>query len=520
MIKSRLAKTVAAHIPVVLAGIITSFLYTPYLLSKIGAEAYAFYPLSFNIINYASVFTVLFTSMLSKFITVDYHSGNYLRMNKFFNSSIRGNVIIGAAVGIPMLVGSLFIDRIIDVPAKLAFEVKVLFMTVTAAFFVIQLRNTFIVANIATEKRYLTTLQKAFEKVMIVAVPVVLFVFVKPSVMYLGVSVLIAVSLRLLITVKTQRKIMPQLEVSGKYVEREVAGTLILSGLWHAFNQLIILLNTNVEILLSNLIFGSEVQSEYTLAFILPNLIRTMIIYGNNWFLPFLALLFKDESYEELKKSIPKFIKCMSVAMAVIVSLITGLGDVLLDVWIGGFDSFEMYILMILSALSVFVTGSFSIIYSILVVHDKMKLPAIIMFTLGILNIPLSVILSDLFGIYGILISSLTVNILGYTFFIPYYCSRTVRFKIKKLYPAFLGGVYVLSAGTVFGILIKLLFKIDSFSKLILAVVSVIILLVPVIFKWLLSKEDILFITDIIKAKIEYGNDANELGERDFDGLG
>jgi len=107
----------------------------------------------------------------------------------------------------------------------------------------------------------------------------------------------------------------------------------------------------------------------------------------------------------------------------------------------------------------------------------------------------------------------------GYMLIIPYYCSKIIKFKIKNIYPAFLNGIYVLTAGVAFGLCIKMLFVIDSLAELVLAVLSVIILLIPVLLIWLLSKWDILFITDIIKAKIEYGNDANELGERDYDGL-
>ena len=510
MLSNNLIKGIAAQILIFFTNILISFVYTPYLLSKIGAEAYAFYPLSFNIITYASVLTVIFTSMLSKYITVDYRSGNYARMNEFFNSSLRGNFIIGTVVGIPMLVGSLFADKIFNIPSSLTLEVKILFMLITIAFFIIQLRNTFIVANITTDKRYLTGFQKFYEKIVIVLVPVVVFIFVKPSVVWLGVAVVSGVVVRLFITIRTQKKIMPELKVEKKYVDNDVTKTLVSGGLWHSFNQLIILLHTNVEILLANLMFGAFVQSEYALAVVIPNLIRSMTIYLNNRILPYLALLFKCESYDELRRNIPRFTKCMSVIMGAISGVLIGFGDVFLSLWISDFYSVNIYMLMVLSVLSVFVTGSFSILYIILVVHDKLKMPAFVMLALGVINIPLSFILSRFFDIYGILISSLIINISGYMIFIPTYLSKIVKFDKEKIYPGFLKGVYVLLIAIALSLICKSIFLLNSFAKLILAVIVIAVILILIIFIRFFSVKDMSLIIDSFTTNVDDNGDYND----------
>ena len=511
MQSSNLVKGIAAQTLIFFTNLLISFVYTPYLLSQIGAEAYAFFPLSFNIINYASVLTVIFTAVLAKYITVDYQSGNHTRMNEFFSSSLWGNFILGIAVGIPLLIGSLFADRIFKIPVKIAFEVKVLFIFVTASFFIIQIRNTFIVANITTNKRYLTSFQRFFEKLIIVALPVSLFVFLKPSVVWLGIAVFIAVTVRLFVTVKTQKKIMPELVFKRRFISKKVTKIIMSGGLWHSFNQLVILLNTNVEILLANLIFGPLVQSEYVLAIVIPNLIRSMTIYITNRILPFLALLFKNESYIELRESVPRFIKCMSVFMGAVTGLVIGFGDVFLSLWLPELYSVRIYILTVLSMLSVFITGSFSVLYSILVVHDKLKAPAFTMLILGVINIPVSVFLSRFFGIFGILISSLVINIAGYMLFIPLYLQRIVRFDNEKIYPSFLKGVFVMITGIAFCMVYKLLFKTDSIIKLIIAVLTVSVLIILTVFIKFLRKKDIMLIIDSFKTDLDDRESYNEL---------
>ena len=507
MPKSNLLKGIIGQALVILTGLATVFIFTPYLLSKIGAKAYAFYPLSFNIVNYASVFTILFTSVLSKFIAVDYYRGNFRRMNGYFNSSLKGNLIIGLVIGIPMLFGSLFIDRFFDIPGKLADEVKILFVTVTLSFFIIQIRNTFTVSHIVTGRRYIITYIKLLEKLMNVIIPVIIFIILPPSVMYLGIGVLISQVIRFYITVKSQRKIMPELRVDRKLVYKELTKALLTGGIWYSLNQLIVLLNSGVEVVISNIIFGAEVQAEYSLSVVLPNLVRSMVIFIANLILPYLSLLLKNEGEDYMKKTVPLLVKYMSVLMGTVLSLIIGFGDAFLKVWLLSFTDESMYLLLVLSSLSVFVTGSFSILSGVLVVQDRLRFPTAVMIILGVLNIPFGFLLSKIFGIYGILISSLVVNIIGYVIFIPFYSFKVLKLDKKEIRTSFLKGVYTLILGTGLSILVKLILKPYGIVKLVFGGVISLLLIIMIIFLLILKKKDIEIIKNTVAIALEYKNE-------------
>ena len=53
---------------------------------------------------------------------------------------------------------------------------------------------------------------------------------------------------------------------------------------------------------------GAEIQSEYSISVIIPNLIRSMMIYLTNAILPFMALLFKNENYDSFVKVYESYI--------------------------------------------------------------------------------------------------------------------------------------------------------------------------------------------------------------------
>ena len=58
---------------VINAGI--SFVLTPYILEKLGNEAYGFIGLAYDFVNYAGILTLALNSMSCRFVSYEYHRG-------------------------------------------------------------------------------------------------------------------------------------------------------------------------------------------------------------------------------------------------------------------------------------------------------------------------------------------------------------------------------------------------------------------------------------------------------------
>lgn len=517
MLKNNFLKAVFAQATLIIANSVTGFLFVPYLLKTVGSEAYGFYPLSKNIIGFSTLITTILTSFLSKFITVEYLEQNYKKLNIFFNSSLYGNVISGLVVSVPLLLISLSAEKLLEIPEYLLFQVKTMFVFISVSFFTSQLKNTFSVASIATDKRYLNTYVRAFEKITSVLFVWLFFTFIKPSVIYVGLAVFTATLLTFFITVKIQKKIMPRAELSKEYVEKQVVRSLITAGGWHSLSQISTVVFSGVDILLANIYLGTDAQALCSLALVIPNLLKSAVIYLTNWLLPFLSVLASDDKKTKLSADYDAFVKYMSVAAAVVISIVIGFGDIFLKLWLGNFYSHKLYLLLVISGISLFIYAAFTILNTILLVHNHPKMPAFITVLAGILNIPLSFFLVKFTGVYGILLSTLILNLLVYAIFIPRYLAFRLKLSFKSIYKSITASLIVLATGTFLCMLIKNFIILNTFLRLLPAALAVMILLLTVVFIWILSVEDFKFIIEIIKAKINYGNDADEIQSKNDD---
>lgn len=521
MNNSKVIKAVLSQAFLFIVNVAAALFYTPFLLDRLGSEVYAFYPLSLGIVNFASVITVISTSMLSAFLINDYRAGNSEKVNEFISSSLFSNFLTASLITLPFLIAAFFIDKILTVPANLVFEIKLLFILVIAAFFITQIRNTFMVTAMASGNRYLNNSQKAFEKAVSMAAAVGAFLIFKPSIVWTGAAVLAACILRFFITARSAKKIFPELLISKKYMKRSVIKELFSAGSWNSVTQLIFILSANISAPLANIIFGPEVQSSYSLGTQIPGQLNHLFIYMINSFMLFFAVLFQNGEYENLKRDIVSILKVMSVILGTVAALLTGLGDCFLKLWIDTHYSESIYIIMILYSAAFMVNGSFYVVYSMLVVYNRVKIPAVFMVLTGILNIPLSVLLIRLTGgsIYSIAVSSLITGIIQYVIFIPVYFAKRTKTDIGALYPSFAKGIYAYGAGVGISFIFKILFYPDSFLKLLAVALSVVLLTGG--FSWLqfIKKSDTAMIKRIIKANIEYRNDLNELQSSDYDSL-
>ena len=115
--------------------------------------------------------------------------------------------------------------------------------------------------------------------------------------------------------------------------------------------------------------------------------------------------------------------------------------------------------------------------------------------------------MGTIFGIYGILISSLVVNIIGYVIFIPFYSFKVLKLDKKEIRTSFLKGVYTLILGTGLSILVKLILKPYGIVKLVFGGVISLLLIIMIIFLLILKKKDIEIIKNTVAIALEYKNE-------------
>ena len=79
--KKQLSINLIANVAAYSVNIIISFFMTPYLIRVLGKEAYSFYPIANNFVQYMGIITVALNSMASRFITIELAKGNDYKAN-------------------------------------------------------------------------------------------------------------------------------------------------------------------------------------------------------------------------------------------------------------------------------------------------------------------------------------------------------------------------------------------------------------------------------------------------------
>ena len=105
-----------------------SLVLTPYITENIGTEAYGFVSLAKTFANYASIITVALNSFSSRFISVEYHKGNFKKANQYFNSILIADAGLGIIILAIFGVIILNLQRILTIPPELVYDVKLLFV--------------------------------------------------------------------------------------------------------------------------------------------------------------------------------------------------------------------------------------------------------------------------------------------------------------------------------------------------------------------------------------------------------
>lgn len=91
------------------------FAITPFIVGRVGAEAYGFTGLTNTMVGYATLFTIALNSVAGRFITVAYHQGDKRKADAYFSSALAANLVmtlVPTAIAVPLIINLEHVIRI------------------------------------------------------------------------------------------------------------------------------------------------------------------------------------------------------------------------------------------------------------------------------------------------------------------------------------------------------------------------------------------------------------------------
>lgn len=420
-----------------------SFFLTPYLVSKIGKEAYSFYPLANNFVNYMGIVTIALNSMGSRFITVALTQGDRKKANEYYFSILVSNIILAAVLAIPMAGIVMFLQYILNIPGNILVSVKVLFSLVFLSMLVNLLTNVFGVAVFSQNRMDLSSISDILVGVSRVLLYLFLFGCFKADLAFVGVVSLVVAIITCIIQYIYTRKLLPFMEYSRVYYNWQAVKEVLASGVWNSVNQIGSVLLSTVGLMLCNILWGASAAGDYSIALTIPQFINGIVSMLSATLLPGLTITYAKGNIKNTIRYVHNTQNLMAILINIPIAVFMAVGVNFFQLWTPTVDPYKLQNLSILAIGYLLVTSVAWPICNLNTVMNRVKVPAIVMVLTGLCNLLLIgvfYIFTDL-GIYGIPLSQMVLFILNKAIFISSYSAKCLKEKWTIFYPPLLKAI-------------------------------------------------------------------------------
>jgi len=163
------------------------------------------------------------------------------------------------------------------------------------------------------------------------------------------------------------------------------------------------LLFLQIDLIVVNLLFGATSAGEYAIALQWAVLLRALAGVLSGVLTPTILSCYARKQTETLIRVTKSAVKLMGLAMALPIGLVCGFAPELLTLWVGGEFAF-LWPLMVLLTVHLAVNLAVFPLFPINVAHNRVRVPGIVTFFMGIGNFGLAVALPLLtgWGYYGV----------------------------------------------------------------------------------------------------------------------
>lgn len=427
---------------------------TPFLLKYLDLELYGMIPLANQITSYFSLLTLVITGAVGRFLSIDILREDHIEANKTFNTILFPSLAFSFLLFPFVSVFILLIPNILKIPSGYELEIKLLFLIIFLVFFLNFVQTGFSISSWAKNRFDLRSIAILVGKSIQVGVLVFLYGRYKPSILFFGISFFISNLITFAGHYFIWKKLTPELTISIKYMDIIYFRHFLNFGKWIIIDQIGTIFLLNFDLVLSNRLLGPKVGGEYGSILLIPSTIRVFILSITSVISPMQMEKFALSNFYDLEIISTTSVRIIGYITALFVGLVCGFSREILRLWLG--DNFSnLWLLLVLLSIPLSVTLPFQTLYQLQIAYKKIKLPALVTFGFGLLNIIFSIILAKYFnfGAVGIAFSCGLTFIMRTTFFSSIYgalIQKLCTFSLlKELIPGLLFLIFVIAVSLI-----------------------------------------------------------------------
>lgn len=482
-----------------------SFFITPYITEQFGVDAYGFVKLANDFANYASVLSIALNSMASRFIMIEFAKGNTAQAKRYYSSITLANIILTAILMLPALICVVYVDKLLEVPAVLLFEVKLTFAITFATFLLNLCMTTFSNCFYLTNRLDKSAVRDALSNIIRVIATIFLLVVIKPRISYVALGTFISTIFVSVYNIYYTRKLTPELRFSLKDFDLKKLIQVLSSGIWNSITRMSQIFSSGLDLLMTNLLVGATEMGYLSVAKTVPNVLVSFNATIANVFSPNLMILYANGEKEQLKKMAKMSMKFMCLFVSIPNAILISMGKEFFTLWVPGQPADLINILSILTIINSCITGPLQPLYQIFTITNKVKQSSIVMIIYGFVSVAVTYIclqVTDL-GIYAVagvsLIGSVIVALVYHLPFAAIY----IGFSWYTFFPEVFKSIISLLVVTIIGVCINYIFALDTWGMWFVCAILTAIIGVFANYLLILSRTERAYLISIVKSKIK-----------------
>lgn len=264
----------------------------------------------------------------------------------------------------------------------------------------------------------------------------VFFTFVSKSVEYVGLAYFLAAVVYAAFGYLMARRVCPELKVSRRQFDRSRLREMMTVSGWSLINSLGNLLFIQTSLLLVNVLMGAESGGYFGVIVSLISAVSSLVDTLASIFAPIIYKLFAEDRTEDMNAVSRMAVKIVGLVMSMPIAFLCVFAVPILTLWMGPDYAF-LYDVVWATMFVMIGIGAISPAYPLTLVYLRVKVPGLITFVIGIVNVVLTVLVitfTDL-GLVGVGLMWSATMFVKNCIINPWYIARVSgmgRFELHK----------------------------------------------------------------------------------------
>lgn len=423
-----------------LAVLLNSFInlyLVPLITNTVGIEAYGFVSLAKNFTSYAVILMTALNSYAARYMAIAYLQGKKEEYLKYFNTVLFGNIFVAGIVLVLGIICVYKLDVILNIPVDSVGQIKLLFLLTFVTFYISTVTTAY------AETAYVKDCLEIYNAIMFfsyfieICILIITFMFFTPRVWYVGLATVVATIIVLVGSVKMTHRRVPELQIKIKKFSGNAMKMLVVNGFWNAANSLGNVLNSGLDLLVSNLLLNSISMGQISIAKNISGLIYTLYLTISQPFQPNFLKKYSEGDIEGLIEDLKYAMKICGIITNTVFAGFCILGLQFYKLWIPTQDISLLHILTVMAMLPCISEGCVYPLYYIYTLTVKNKIPCIVTIIGGVCNVIAMYLLIKYtkIGIFSIVLTTAVVMNIINLITNPIYMSHCLNIRKGTFYP-------------------------------------------------------------------------------------